>query len=461
MKSKEKSGIIKLCKFKTYTEKVERMNMDQEKRINKADTLAQEVLTLSRNTLLVNLRFLDAALSQFSLRDWQENGIATDGQTVYYNALHVLQSYRAEHAGPARDYLHLVLHCVLRHMFSHKDAELELWDLACDIAVEHAITELGLKAVSVEKERKQQEITGQIKKQTGMLTAEKIYRYLLNNPLTPDVYETWRELFYADEHKIWYGTDILSLSGVEESWKEVSLRLQVDMETFARRQGDKAEAMMQSLREVNRETYDYAGFLYQFASKGEVMRTDPEEFDYIFYTYGMQLYDKMPLIEPVEYKPVKPVRQFVLCVDLAGLISVEQARTFLRKTWEVFQTAQKPGERNELHVLTANGAVVRHEKITSQDEFEAYLSALKIRRTGEADFRPAFLWTDEMVAKRELRNLKGIVYFTDAVGPFPGKKPNYDAVFVFVNDNYSKPSVPAWAIRLVLQKDELNEYEQQ
>ena len=31
------------------------------------DALARDVLRLSRNTLLVNLRFLDAALSQFTL----------------------------------------------------------------------------------------------------------------------------------------------------------------------------------------------------------------------------------------------------------------------------------------------------------------------------------------------------------------------------------------------------------
>lgn len=38
---------------------------EQEQRL---DQLAQDVLRLSRNTLLVNLRFLDAALSQFAYR---------------------------------------------------------------------------------------------------------------------------------------------------------------------------------------------------------------------------------------------------------------------------------------------------------------------------------------------------------------------------------------------------------
>ena len=37
------------------------------KQLNKAEKLAEEVLIYSRNTLLVNLRFLDMALSQFEM----------------------------------------------------------------------------------------------------------------------------------------------------------------------------------------------------------------------------------------------------------------------------------------------------------------------------------------------------------------------------------------------------------
>ena len=78
------------------------------------DALARDVLRLSRNTLLVNLRFLDAALSQFTLLSgpW---ALATDGQHIYYDPRAVLRSYRAEREGPVRDYLHMVLHCVFRH----------------------------------------------------------------------------------------------------------------------------------------------------------------------------------------------------------------------------------------------------------------------------------------------------------------------------------------------------------
>jgi len=432
--------------------------MNQDNTAARTDTLAQDVLTLARNTLLVNLRFLDAALSQFSPEPNAEFTLATDGQVLYYTPLHILRSYRAEHALPARDYLHLVLHCVFRHMFLHKQMDHALWDLACDIAVEHAVTGFGLLAVTTEREQNQQVITSRIQREIGMLTAEKVYRYLERKPHWLEEFDNLPELFHADDHTLWY-EDRLSFAEAEGFWKDVSRRMQVDMETFARRQGDKAQAMMQNLREVNRESYDYAGFLQKFASRGEVMKTDPEEFDYIFYTYGMNLYDNMPLIEPVEFKDVKKVRDFVLAVDLCGLISTTQAKRFLRKAYEVFKRNERAGLKIRLHLLACGGSELEYRLVSTEDELESFLSRLRIHYRDEGDLRPAFLWTDDMLHSRQFRNFKGLLYFTDATGAFPPVKPAYDAAVVFVNDNYSTPDVPPWAVRLVLQKDELDEHE--
>ena len=432
--------------------------MEQERTQNKADALANDVLTLARNTLLVNLRFLDAALSRFTPALRPGATLATDGQALYYDTLHVLRSYKTEHAVPARDQLHLLLHCVFGHIFPRGQVDRRLWDLACDIAVEHAVTGFGLLAVSAEREQKQQPITSRIQREMGMLTAEKIYRYLERKPYWLDEFEDIPSLFRADDHTLWY-QERPAYDDSESFWKDVARRMQVDMETFARKQGDKALAMMQNLREVNRESCDYAGFLRKFASRGEVMKSDPEEFDYIFYTYGMSLYDNMPLIEPVEYKEIKKVRDFVLAVDLCGQISTAQAKRFLRKAFESFKHAERTGVTVRLHLLACGGGAPQYTPVTNGEEFEEFLSRLRYHYREECDFRPAFLWTDDMLHRRQFKNLKGLLYFTDSTGPFPPVKPAYDAALVFVNDNYSTPDVPPWAVRLVLQKDELDEHE--
>ena len=50
---------------------------------------------------------------------------------------------------------------------------------------------------------------------------------------------------------------------------------------------------------------------------------------------------------------------------------------------------------------------------------------------------------------------KGLICFTGEYGAFPEKKPDCDAAFVFVADEYNNPDVLPWAIKLVLQKDEI------
>ena len=40
---------------------------------------------------------------------------------------------------------------------------------------------------------------------------------------------------------------------------------------------------------------------------------------------------------------------------------------------------------------------------------------------------------------------------------YPEAKPPYKTAFVFVDDGYHLPAVPVWAIRVLLQQDELHE----
>lgn len=109
-----------------------------------ADALAREILKLSRDTLLVNLRFLDAALNRLSWICTPGETLMTDGAHIFYGPAHVLSSCKSEKELPVRDYLHMVLHCVFRHMYINPSLNRSYWDLACDIAVEYVITELGL-----------------------------------------------------------------------------------------------------------------------------------------------------------------------------------------------------------------------------------------------------------------------------------------------------------------------------
>ena len=108
----------------------------QDNHSEKRSRLARDVLRLSRNRLLVSLRFLDAALSRLTWLETEAIPFGTDGKLLAYDPRHILLGYKAERTLPVRNYLHSVLHCVFRHNFIHSLANRTLWDLACDIAVE-------------------------------------------------------------------------------------------------------------------------------------------------------------------------------------------------------------------------------------------------------------------------------------------------------------------------------------
>lgn len=442
--------------------------------MTQAETLAREILLLSRNTLLVNLRFLDAALSQFALTP-ASLPFATDGQNLYYDPRHVLLRYKEEKEQSVRDYLHLVFHCVFRHMYIHTLVDQALWDLSCDIAVEEVINGLLLPSTAAKRQEQQQTELDRLYQTVKPLTAEKLYRHFQDHP--PRDPEKLRELFRGDDHTPWYlppkatasaggnsgkdknappgeGTSGLS-AAMEQAWKDISARMQMDLETFSKQQGDRAGALTQNLLAVNRETYDYTAFLKKFAVRGEVMRLDPDEFDYVYYTYGLKLYQNMPLIEPLEYREVKRIREFVIAIDTSGSTSGELVQEFVQKTYNVLKSTESFFSKINLHILQCDADIQEDVKITSQEEFDAYLKTMTIKGLGGTDFRPVFAYVDELRRGKEFQNLKGLIYFTDGYGDFPEKKPDYDAAFVFVEDEYNNPDVPPWAIKLVLQRDEI------
>lgn len=440
-------------------------------RLEKEENLAKEILLLSRNTLLVNLRFLDMALSQFELLPIHDSTLLTDGRHILFNPSHVLESYKLAKETSVRDYLHMVMHCVFRHMYMDPSLNRPYWDLACDIAVENVIDDLGLTITAAPRAQKQQTYIDAIKKELKYVTAEKIYGYLRQSVPNPAKIAEIRGLFYADNHEIWYMTKSeiearFGLSLLEEpggrqqasqtaTWERISQRMQVDLETFGKQRGLNPGAMTQNLAEVNREKYDYTAFLKKFAAMGETMKINDDKFDYIFYTYGLQLYEKMPLTEPLEYKEIKAIKEFVIAIDTSGSTSGELVQKFVQKTYNILKSTESFFTKINLHIIQCDAAIQEDVKITSQEKFDAYLKTMKIHGLGGTDFRPVFEYVEQLRKNQKFDNLKGLIYFTDGYGAFPAKKPDYETAFVFVDEEYHTPEVPPWAIKLVLQKDEI------
>ena len=235
-----------------------------------------------------------------------------------------------------------------------------------------------------------------------------------------------------------------------EAWEDVSRHIQIELEAHMLRQGEVAGSFATALAAVNREKHDYAEFLKRFATLHERMRVNPDEFDYIYYTYGLDRYGNMPLIEPLEYREARAVHDFAIAIDTSESVSGDLVQAFMRKTYNILKQAESFTDRVNIHVIQCDARVQEDTKITSLDELDLYLEDMELKGFGGTDFRPVFDYVNLLVEKGEFADLRGLVYFTDGQGTFPRRQPAYDAVFVFLDDGYSDPAVPPWALKVIL-----------
>ena len=239
----------------------------------------------------------------------------------------------------------------------------------------------------------------------------------------------------------------------EARWRLLGQRMQVELETISPRWGSSSASLVQSLGQLNRRRYDYAAFLKKFAVSGEVLKVSDDGFDPIFYTYGLALYGNLPLVEPLEYRELRLIREFVVAVDTSASVEGTLVQKFIQRTYEILQSTESFFSRVNLHLLLCDAEIQEDIKITCQQDLERCMAGLSLRGFGGTDFRPVFAYVDNLIRQGEFANLKGLLYFTDGYGTFPSQKPAYDAAFVFLGQGH--PQLPPWAIQLVLEEEEL------
>ena len=455
------------------------MNKDsQREQVKSGASLAAEILKLARSELLVPLRFLDTALFRLKDAEGPTESYAVDGRRIYYNVRHVLVSCREERETVPRDLLHMLMHCLFAHPFRGGEVNVLCYDLACDIAAENVINELELDGLVCKRQYRQDQVIETLMKKVRFLSAEKIYRYLTESSYSEEELLSMAEDFRADDHSLWYLPDAEGaergtadaerplkngavtgiLRGDEKAaalWQEAGRAVRMDMETFSNEWGRKAGTLDQSLDSVLREKYDYRTFLKRFAVLGESLKINEDEFDYCFYTYGLELYGNMPLIEPLEYREEKRIRDLVIAIDTSASVSGKTVQRFLEQTCGIMWEESSFFEKVRIHILQCDTEIREDAVITSKGDFDRYLERMELTGFGGTDFRPVFDYVNGLVEKHRFDSLKGLLYFTDGYGDFPLKKPPYETAFIFLENAPRQNSVPSWAMKVVLDGDEV------
>ena len=193
-----------------------------------------------------------------------------------------------------------------------------------------------------------------------------------------------------------------------------------------------------------------------FTVSGEDITVNDEEFDTIYYTYGLLRYGNLPLIEPLEYKEVNKVREFVIALDTSASCRGPIVKAFLQKTYGILKASENFFHKVNVHIIQCDHQIQSDTKITNEEEFETFLQYGKLNGFGATDFRPVFDYVEELRRQGEFENLKGLIYFTDGYGIYPDRMPDYDVIFAFLDEDENRAPVPVWSMKVILESDELD-----
>ena len=371
--------------------------------------LCLQIWNLTREQLSVKYPFLRNFLWYFTFRTSTETTTAgTDGSVIYFSHDFLLHTFRETPHQLEHFLLHTVGHCLLLHTIQEQAEDSATRKKNSDSAVEAFFKE-------------------------------------------PYPAPFW------DDHHFWntaVNQDFLSRIALTLS----SLTGVSGTGSYGNgSKGNSSGELSEELTIRNTGTYDFTHFLKQFARQGEEIKTDIESFDYIPYLYGLEHYGNIPLIEHLEYQEVNRLEELVIAIDTSGSCSLDTVRKFMEETYSILSNHENFFRKMNVYVIQCDSFIQYVAHITSEQDWQDYLKNLAIHGRGGTDFRPVFEYVEELRAKKELKDLKGLLYFTDGDGIYPEIPTDYKTAFVFYKEKEQHQKVPAWAACLTLDTERSNE----
>ncbi len=428
--------------------------MDRETQ-KRRENLGIRILQNCRNELYSYFPYLDGAFAGLRYCPEEKAGtIGTDGEFLYFSPSYLIRAYGENPRSILRGYLHILLHCLYLHPFygeifpGGEKGDRVLWNLACDMWVEEIIEREQIPGLSPGREPVREQCFWLMRGQK--LSAEKLY-YMLAGGRFPYTFKELCQAFSFDDPRFWEkGKREKRGAGTRKKWEELRSLTGQKKQQKKKRAGTQKGSGEEEMEARPQGKFDYRKFLKRFAVPREEVELDTESFDYIFYNLGMERYGNTPLIEPLEYKEVNRLEELVIAIDTSSSCSEETVRGFLGETYRILEEKENFFRKMKVYLIQCDSCIQDVKVIHSEEEWKAYSKNIKIRGRGGTDFRPVFHYISRQREKKEIRNLKALIYFTDGDGIYPQSRPEYETAFVFLEKNARMDRVPDWAYKLLV-----------
>lgn len=407
-----------------------------------------KIIEFIKSELYLDIPFLNIALQ--SLQPVSQSSIqtfATDGKMAYYSSEQLMRLFQKNALFLDRAYLHMVLHCIFSHLWLRKNRNRELWSIACDICVEYTIDHINKPCTKRILTLLRRDTYNSIEKLNGV-TASNIYLWLLEKDSKQRM--ALQNEFFTDDHRFWPDEQEQSLPWHhqnQKNWQKIARQTSMNQ----KRGKDESEGEQLLIQQIKNQKSQrsYKEFLKSFSILREEVSINQDEFDLSYYTYGLKVYKNMPLIEPLESKETKKIREFVIVIDTSYSTNGTLVENFIKETYTLLSQSDSFFHRSKIHVIQCDEKVRTDQIIETSEQMDVLLNTFTLVGGQGTDFRPAFQYVNDLIEEGQLKDMSGLLYFTDGKGIYPSKRPDYKTAFLFLDD-YDETKVPPWAIRLRL-----------
>ncbi|MCR5451237.1 MAG: VWA-like domain-containing protein [Lachnospiraceae bacterium] len=426
--------------------------------------LGKKVLAIVRNELYMDMPYLSRPIGNlFDVMDLRTGSIGTDGANVRFNPSYVCETYLSRPGKLNRTYMHMLLHNLLLHGFvqyPNENRDWDLWNLACDITVESVVDSMdieGLRAISSDFREECYKWFGD---RIRTFTAERIYRDLIENPPDGDMIIKMQSEFLLDDHSFWerenkepdkppINDDIKEIPMVnlplKEVWEKTAEAVRLEAEQTGSETGSDVGRLTWNLK-LNRTGKSYRSFLERFMQRREVAGIDPDAFDLSYYTYGMEMYGDMPLIEEQEGREENRLQTLAIAIDTSASTKQKHVKRFLEETYSILEGKDMFFSGSKVFIIECDDRVQKVITLKNPSDIKKYADHFEVSGGYGTDFRPVFTYLKDKAASGEINELRAVLYFTDGYGIYPSKPGNYESIFVFLKDeDYDDHGVPDWA----------------
>lgn len=420
--------------------------------MRQAEEIAQEIWALAIQEISCACPFFVLACSYLKTgADEKCICPCTDGRVIHYSPAAVLSDFQEKGRKYInRMYLHSLFHCLYLHPADREKREETLWDLACDMVAEYTVDCLGVPFLLGEPGREKEEVYRMFWNEKESRTAAEIYGMLLDGKFEKGCTDAWSRLFFMDGHSLWRDISGGELAGIREIWEKAAAYTSRDAGSAGKRAGSEKGNMQEWYELQQKRRYDYRKFLRRFAVQREEVQLDMESFDYISYCLGLSMYGNMPLVEPLEYTEAFKLEEIVIAIDTSSSCSRQTVQRFLEETYSMLSERENFFKKMNVHIIQCDCYIQEDVTLSCEEDWRAYMKQIRIQGRGGTDFRPVFTYVDKLIEKKKIRNLKGLLYYTDGDGIYPQKKPDYETAFIFIKEPPENVKIPSWAIRLYL-----------